>query len=121
MTASPGREVDANLLRDAAPGSAQTRSDAQDAGRQDLRDLVEPLGGGHQIGTEGVTPRMASRWRIGVHAGYLPAHCVECRGHAQRLRMLHLNPTTGCASKVSDKIARKAPPGWEESFPITPS
>jgi hypothetical protein len=47
MTASPGREVDPNLLRGAAPGSAQTRSNAQDAGRQDLGDLVEPLGGSH--------------------------------------------------------------------------
>jgi hypothetical protein len=32
MTASPGREVDANLLRSAAPGSAQTRAHAEDAG-----------------------------------------------------------------------------------------
>ena len=28
MTASPGREVDANLLRGAAPGSAQARANA---------------------------------------------------------------------------------------------
>ena len=52
MTASPGREVDANLLRSAAPGSAQARANAQDAGRQDLGDLIEPLGRGHQIGVE---------------------------------------------------------------------
>ena len=44
MTASPGREVDANLLRGAALGSAQTRADAQDAGCQDLGDLVQALG-----------------------------------------------------------------------------
>jgi len=50
MTASPGREVDANLLRGAAPGSAQTCANAQDAGRQDLGDLVEALGGGHEVG-----------------------------------------------------------------------
>ena len=43
MTASPGREVDANLLRGAALGSAQTRPDAQDTGRQNLGDLVEAL------------------------------------------------------------------------------
>jgi hypothetical protein len=54
MTASPGREVDANLLRGAAPGSAQTCANAQDAGRQDLGDLVEALRGGHQVGVEGV-------------------------------------------------------------------
>ena len=59
MTASPGREVDANLLRGAAPGGAQTRTHAQDAGSQDLGDLVEALGGGHEVGMEGlrhVTP-----------------------------------------------------------------
>jgi hypothetical protein len=54
MTASLGREVDANLLRGAAPGSAQTRAHPQDAGRQDLGDLVEALGRGHEIGLEGV-------------------------------------------------------------------
>jgi hypothetical protein len=54
MTASVGREVDANLLRGAALGSAQTRAKPQDAGRQNLGDLVEALRGGHQVGTEGV-------------------------------------------------------------------
>ena len=53
MTASPGREVDANLLRGAAPGSAQPRANTQDAGRQDLGDLVQALGGSHPIGVEG--------------------------------------------------------------------
>jgi hypothetical protein len=50
MTASPGREVDANLLRGAALGSAQTRTKPQDAGSQDLGDLVEALGGSQQVG-----------------------------------------------------------------------
>jgi hypothetical protein len=54
MTASPGREVDANLLPGAAPGSAQARANAQDAGCQDLGDLVEALGGRHEVGVEGV-------------------------------------------------------------------
>jgi hypothetical protein len=54
MTASPGREVDANLLSGAAPGSAQTGPDPDDAGGQDLGDLVEALGGGHEVGVEGV-------------------------------------------------------------------
>ena len=44
MTASVGREVDANLLRGAALGSAQARSNPQNAGGQDLGDLVEALG-----------------------------------------------------------------------------
>ena len=59
MTASVGREVDANLLPGAAPGSALTRAKTQDAGRQDLGDLVEALGGGHEVGTEGVGHRRA--------------------------------------------------------------
>jgi hypothetical protein len=54
MTASPGREVDANLPRGAAPGSAQTGAGPDDAGGQDLGDLVDALGRGHQIGVEGL-------------------------------------------------------------------
>jgi hypothetical protein len=54
MTASPGREVDANLLRGAALGSAQTGAHAKDSGGQDLGDLVEALGGCHEIGVKGV-------------------------------------------------------------------
>ena len=65
MTASPGREVDANLLRGAALGSAQARADAQDAGGQDFGDLVEALGGGHEVGVEGVRYRhTTSRWEL---------------------------------------------------------
>jgi hypothetical protein len=63
MTASPGREVDANLLRGAAPGSAQSRAEAQDAGRQDLGDLVEALGERHKVGVKAVRCRhTSSRW-----------------------------------------------------------
>ena len=54
MTASPRREVDRNLLRSAAPGSAQPRADPDDSGGQDLGYLVEALGGGHQVGAQGV-------------------------------------------------------------------
>jgi hypothetical protein len=54
MTASPGREVDANLLPGAAPEGALARPQPQDASRQDLGDLVEALGGGHEVGAEGV-------------------------------------------------------------------
>jgi len=50
MTASVGREVDANLLRGAAPESAQARPHPQNAGGQDLGDLVEPLGRCHEVG-----------------------------------------------------------------------
>ena len=50
MTASVGREVDANLLRGAALGGAQTRPKPQDAGSQDLGDLVQALGWSHEIG-----------------------------------------------------------------------
>ena len=54
MTASPGREVDRNPLRGAALVSAQARADPDDTGRQDLGDLVEALGRGHEVGVEGV-------------------------------------------------------------------
>jgi hypothetical protein len=54
MTASVGREVDANLLRGAALGSAKTRAHPQDAGGQDLGDLVEALGRGHEVGMKSV-------------------------------------------------------------------
>jgi hypothetical protein len=54
MTASGGREVDGNLLRGAALGSAQARAEPQDAGRQDLGDLVDAFGWGHEVRVEGV-------------------------------------------------------------------
>jgi hypothetical protein len=54
MTASPGREVDANLLSGAALGSAQPRADPHDAGCEDLGDFVEALGGRHEVGVEGL-------------------------------------------------------------------
>jgi hypothetical protein len=57
MTALGGREVDANLLRGAAPGSAQPPADAHNAGRQDLGDLVQALARGHQVGVESVAGR----------------------------------------------------------------
>ncbi len=66
MTASPGREVDANLLSGAARGSAQARTHAQDAGGQDLGDLVQSLGRGHEVGVEGVGhgPRDRNSYRV---------------------------------------------------------
>jgi hypothetical protein len=54
MTASPGREVHPNLLSRAAPEGMLARPQAQDAGGQDLGDLVEALGRGHEVGVEGV-------------------------------------------------------------------
>jgi hypothetical protein len=64
MTASVGREVDANLLRGAALGSAQARADPQDAGGQDLGDLVEPFGGGHKVRVEGLGQRSRRPGRL---------------------------------------------------------
>jgi hypothetical protein len=52
MTASPGREVHANLLPRAAPEGTLARPKAQDAGGQDLGDLVEALDWGHEVGVE---------------------------------------------------------------------
>ena len=54
MTASVGREVDANLLRGAALGSAQARAKPQDAGGQNLGDLIQALGRVHEVGVEGL-------------------------------------------------------------------
>ena len=76
MTASPGREVDANLLRGAAPGSAQARTHAQDAGGQDLGNLVEPLGGSHEVRIKSVGRGCA---RSLGHTCYLPAPTGGCR------------------------------------------
>jgi hypothetical protein len=56
MTASVGREVDANPLSSAALGSAQAGANAQDGGL-DLGDLVEALGRGHQVGVEAARHR----------------------------------------------------------------
>ena len=67
MTASPGREVDGNLLRGAAPGSAQTRADPQDAGSQDLGDLIEALGWGHEVGVKGVGHRRSALTQAIAH------------------------------------------------------
>ena len=79
MTASPDREVDANLLRGAALGSAQARANSQDAGRQNLGDLVEALGRGHQVGVEGV------------------GQCCDCRGcspvQSQELALKNIIPS----------------------------
>jgi hypothetical protein len=50
MTASPGREVDANLLPGAALGSAEARANTQDAGGQDFGGFVEAFGWSHEGG-----------------------------------------------------------------------
>ena len=52
MTASPGREVDVNLLRGAAPGCTKPRAHAQDPDGQDLGDLVKAFGRGHEVGIQ---------------------------------------------------------------------
>ena len=79
MTASPGREVDRNLLRGAAPGSAQARSDPDDAGGQDLGDLVEALGGGHEVGVKRVGHVMPSADALTLsHTGPSPETSGSC-------------------------------------------
>ena len=81
MTASPGREVDANLLRGAALGSAQPRAGPDDAGRQDLGDLLEALGGGHQVRIKGLGhwPKHRRQLSLRSHAHYIPARLDDCR------------------------------------------
>jgi hypothetical protein len=70
MTASRGQEVDRNLLRGGALGSAQARADPQDAGRQDLGDLVEAFGWGHEVGVE--------RFRHSVRRSEADEPCSHC-------------------------------------------
>jgi hypothetical protein len=67
MTASVGREVDTNLLSGAAPGSAQARAKTQDAGGEDLGDLIEPLGWGHEVGVERIGHRRSALTQAMVH------------------------------------------------------
>ena len=52
MDAPVGGEVEGNVS--AVLGFLGLRAKAQDAGGEDLADLGEPLGGGHQVGVEGV-------------------------------------------------------------------
>jgi hypothetical protein len=75
MTASGWREVDANLLRGAAPGSAEACAHAQDAGRQDLGDFIQALGRGHQIGAEGIgqLPRLFTNAKPSVRISHIIA------------------------------------------------
>jgi hypothetical protein len=55
MTALVGGEVEGNVS--AVLGFLGLRAQAQDAGGEDLADLCEPLGGGHQVGVKGVVQR----------------------------------------------------------------
>jgi hypothetical protein len=55
MTALVGGEVEGNVS--AVLGFLGLRAQPQDAGGEDFADLGEPLGGGHQIGVEGVVQR----------------------------------------------------------------
>jgi hypothetical protein len=98
MTASPGREVDANLLRGAALGSAQPRSHAQGAGREDLGDLVEALGWGHEVGVEGVTPALRPQGPGGLmllHTGYLPVPESRCRALPPEAKVFRVGRRSG--------------------------
>jgi hypothetical protein len=67
MTASPGREVETNLLRGDALGRARTRADAQNAGRQNLGDRIEALGR-HEVGVKRPGPTMSAWRRSTIHA-----------------------------------------------------
>ena len=84
MTASPGREVDANLLRGAALGSAQARANPQDAGRQNLGDLVEALGRGHEVGVESVGQSKSALGWYCTAAKIISDDQVSSRSNLQR-------------------------------------
>jgi hypothetical protein len=54
MTASVGREIERTFSRVARYLTGLASTEAHKAGRQNIGDLVEPLGGCHQVGPEGV-------------------------------------------------------------------
>jgi hypothetical protein len=66
MHASVGGEVQPNPVSSVL--TTQLSANAQDAGGQDLGDLVEALGGGHQVGAASVAARAEGGWLRGpVH------------------------------------------------------
>jgi hypothetical protein len=62
MTASVGGEVHSNPVSSVV--AAQLSAGSQDAGRQDLGDLVKALGRGHQVGVEGAGQSRLTRCLI---------------------------------------------------------
>ena len=61
MSPPAGGEVQGKLS--AVAGFTLPRPQPQKAGRQDLADLGEPLGGGHQVGVESVVQNRYLRGR----------------------------------------------------------
>ena len=61
MSPPAGGEVQGKLS--AVAGFTLPRPQPQKAGGQDLADLGEPLGGGHQVGVEGVVQNRYLRGR----------------------------------------------------------
>ena len=64
MNPPGGGEVQGKLS--AVAGFTLPRPQPQKGGRQDLADLGEPLGGGHQVGVEGVVQNRYLRGRDGT-------------------------------------------------------
>jgi hypothetical protein len=80
MHASVGREVQPNPVSSVL--TTQLSANAQDAGGQDLGDLVEALGGGHQVGAASVAARgEGGGWSCGsLHATRdAPLRVRKCR------------------------------------------
>jgi hypothetical protein len=61
MDARGGGKVQGNVS--VVAGFTLPRPQPQKAGRQDLADLSEPLGGGHKVGVEGVVQNRYLRGR----------------------------------------------------------
>jgi hypothetical protein len=80
MHASPGREVQAIFLHGREFALLLT-ADAQEAGSQELGNLVEALGGGHQIGVESIAAPAEGGWPRGsVHdTSNAPLFIRKCR------------------------------------------
>ena len=72
---------------------ASLRPQPQQARRQDLADLAQPLGGGHQVGVEGVVHRSATEARHSLIAG--PAAGLD-----QPVDRLSLAIASGCSRPI---------------------
>jgi hypothetical protein len=68
MDALVGGEVKGTVSRSSGFGLPLPRAQADQASGQDLANLGQALGGGHQVGVEGI-----------AHACYIPARASNCR------------------------------------------
>jgi hypothetical protein len=117
MTASPGREVHANVLPGAAPWSALARAQPQDASGQDLGDLIEALVGGHEVGVEQWRNSL-SGWEEDFSTDKIIGLDSKEQLH-QSINEVERKQTRSCEQSRRDDVARSDAgarwPGWSRS------